>query len=166
MRLLCQDLPPPPPQLDTALKPAGGGETTRQHFAQHSQNPVCAACHRKMDPIGFGFEHYDAFGRFRSQDNGQAVDASGAIVSDTGGEAAFEGVAGLTDYLVNQAGDAVNACMVRYWSYFAFGSAGWSEDQCTYSAIAEQAKLAGFAMQSVVKAIPKTARFSQRSSDQ
>lgn len=166
MRLLCQALPPPPPQLDTALKPAGGGETTRQHFTQHSQNPVCATCHRKMDPIGFGFEHYDAFGRFRTQDNGQPVDAHGAIVSDAGDDVTFEGVAGLTDYLVNQAGDAVNACMVRYWSYFAFGAAGWSEDQCTYSAIAEQAKLDGFAMQSVIKAIPKTARFSERVSDQ
>jgi hypothetical protein len=163
-RLLCQALPPPPPNLDTVLKPAAGGMTTREHFAQHSTNPVCAACHRMMDPIGFGFEQYDAFGRRRDQENGHAIDASGSVVSDAG-DVAFVGLPGLVDYLTTQAGDEVNACLVRYWSYFAFGSPGWDEDQCTYDTISQQAKLEGFALQSVVKSIVKTARFSRRVAD-
>jgi len=163
-RLLCQDLPPPPANLDTALKPAAGGVTTREHFAAHSANPVCASCHKMMDPIGFGFEHYDAFGRYRAQDNGHPVDATGNVLTDAG-DAPFDGVPGLTAYLTTQAGDTVNACLVRYWSYFAFGSAGWSEDQCTYASIAEQAKVDNFALQSVAKAIVKTARFSRRVAD-
>lgn len=163
-RLLCQPLPPPPPNLDTVLKPASGGMTTREHFAQHSTNPVCASCHRMMDPIGFGFEQYDAFGRRREQENGHPIDASGAVASDTG-DAAFVGLPGLVDYLTNQAGDEVNACLVRYWSYFAFGSPGWNEDQCTYDTISQQAKAEGFALQSVVKSIVKTARFSRRVAD-
>jgi hypothetical protein len=60
-RLLCQALPPPPPNLDTVLKPAGGGATTREHFSQHATNAVCASCHRMMDPIGLR-----ALRRFRS----------------------------------------------------------------------------------------------------
>jgi len=165
MRLLCEDLPPPPANLDTALKPANGGATTREHFAAHSQNPVCAACHKRMDPIGFGFEHYDAFGRRREQDNGHPVDATGSVLTDQG-EVPFDGLPGLTNYLTTQAADTVNQCLVRYWSYFAFGTAGWSEDQCTYETIAEQAKADNFALQSVAKAIVKTARFSRRVGDQ
>lgn len=163
-RLLCQELPPPPANVDTNLKPSGSGKTTRQHFAEHSDNPLCASCHKMMDPIGFGFEHYDAFGRRREQDNGQPVDASG-FVATSNGDIPFTGIPGLTEYLTTEAGDAVNSCLVRYWSYFAFGSAGWSEDQCTYDAIAEQAKADGFALQSVVKAIVKTSRFSRRVAD-
>lgn len=163
-RLLCQPLPPPPANLDVMLKPAAGGMTTREHFAQHSTNPVCAGCHRMMDPIGFGFEHYDAFGRRREQENGRTVDASGFVASDAG-DAAFVGLPGLVDYLTTQAGDQVNACLVRYWSYFAFGSPGWDEDQCTYDSISQQAKLEGFALKSVVKSIVKTARFSRRVAD-
>jgi len=165
VRLLCQDLPPPPQQLDTALKPSQGAATTREHFSQHSQNPVCAACHRKMDPIGFGFEHYDAFGRRREQDNGHPVDATGTIVTDGAADVSFDGVPGLADYLTTQTGDELNSCLVRYWTYFAFGTAGWSEDGCTYDAISEQAKTSGFSMQAIIKAVVKTARFSRRTID-
>jgi hypothetical protein len=165
VRLLCHDIPPPPANVDTALKPAAGAMTTREHFAEHASNKTCASCHKLMDPIGFGFEHYDAFGRRREQENGHAIDASGAIVLPEGGEVAFNGVPGLTDYLVNQAGDAVQACMVRHLSYFAFGLAGWEQDQCTYDAIAEHAEQDGFALRSVVKALVKTTHFSSRVSD-
>jgi hypothetical protein len=164
-RLLCQDLPPPPANVDTTLKPATGAKTTREHFAAHSDNPTCAACHKRMDPIGFGFEHYDAFGRRREQENGQAIDASGSVINNDG-ENPFVGLPGLTEYLTTDAADTVNECLVRYWSYFAFGAAGWTEDQCTYDAIIEQAKTEDFALKSVAKAIVKTARFSRRTADQ
>jgi hypothetical protein len=163
-RLLCQDLPPPPANVDTALKPAAGGVTTRDHFSAHSTNPLCATCHKLMDPIGFGFEHYDAFGRRREQENGRPVDVTGTVVSPDG-DVPFDGLPGLTNYLTTQATDAVNACLVRYWSYYAFGTAGWNEDQCTYDAIAEQAKIDNFAIRSVIKAVVKTGRFSRRVAD-
>ena len=165
VRLLCDDIPPPPANVDTALKPASGAVTTREHFAEHANNPACASCHQLMDPIGYGFEHYDAFGRRREQENGRAIDASGTIVLPEGGEVSFSGVPGLRDYLVNQAGDAVHACMVRHLSYFAFGLVGWEQDQCTYDAIAEHAQQEGFALRSVVKALVKTTHFSSRVSD-
>ena len=164
VRLLCEDLPPPPAKLDTALKPPAATETTRAHFTEHSKNPVCASCHQRMDPIGFGFEHYDAFGRRREQENGMPVDASGSILEPSG-SVPFDGIAGLTAYLTGPAKDAVNTCMIRYWSYFAFGSPGWTEDQCTYDSIAEHAQEGGFAMQSIIESIVKTARFSRRVTD-
>lgn len=161
-RLLCEALPPPPANVDTSLKPASGGVTTREHFAAHSQNALCASCHQLMDPIGFGFEHYDAFGRRREQDNGRPVDASGSVLGASG-EVPFDGLPGLTNYLATEANDTVNACLVRYWSYFAFGAAGWAEDQCTYDSISTQAKADGFSLKTVAKAIVNTPRFTRRS---
>lgn len=163
-RLLCDALPPPPANVDTSLKPPAGGVTTREHFAQHSTNPMCASCHKMMDPIGFGFEHYDAFGRRREQDNGRAVDASGSVLGPTG-DVPFNGIPGLSNYLATEANDTVNACLVRYWSYFAFGAAGWNEDQCTYDSLTAQAKVDGFALKSVIKAIVNTPRFTRRAAE-
>ena len=64
-------MPPPPPGVITTLpdplvdqKPKG----RRQLMVEHVENPTCASCHRLMDPIGFGFEHFDAIGRYREQE--------------------------------------------------------------------------------------------------
>ena len=77
----------------------------------------------------------------------------------------FDGLPGLTNYLATEASDTVNACLVRYWSYFAFGAAGWNEDQCTYDSITEQAKADGFALKTVAKAIVNTPRFTRRAAE-
>ena len=42
---------------------------------QHRDNPVCASCHARMDPLGFALEHFDATGRWREDDGGAAIDA-------------------------------------------------------------------------------------------
>ncbi|HXK17050.1 MAG TPA: DUF1592 domain-containing protein, partial [Polyangiaceae bacterium] len=57
-KLMCGDLPPPPPNVPPA-KPATQGGTTRERFTEHDQNPCAQGCHTLMDPIGFAFEHYD-----------------------------------------------------------------------------------------------------------
>ena len=59
-------------------KPASAGGTTRQRFAEHDKNPCATACHTLMDPFGFAFEHYDGIGKYRTMDNGKAVDATGS----------------------------------------------------------------------------------------
>ena len=46
---------------------------------QHRVNPTCASCHEKMDPLGFGFENFDAIGHWRTKDGTFAVDASGVL---------------------------------------------------------------------------------------
>jgi Protein of unknown function (DUF1588)/Protein of unknown function (DUF1585) len=66
---LCQIVPPPPPGVNTTLPPPTDEKplTNRQMLQAHLSNPTCAACHRLIDPIGFGLEHYDAVGRYREQ---------------------------------------------------------------------------------------------------
>jgi hypothetical protein len=66
---LCQIVPPPPPGVNTTLPPPTDEKplTNRQMLQAHLSNPTCSACHRLIDPIGFGLEHYDAVGRYREQ---------------------------------------------------------------------------------------------------
>jgi hypothetical protein len=68
-RLLCQRVPDPPPGVNTNLPPQSEGNLrgTRERLSMHVSNPACASCHRLIDGIGFGFEHFDAIGRWRDQ---------------------------------------------------------------------------------------------------
>ena len=55
--------------------------TLRQRMEQHRANPACASCHARMDPLGFGFENFDAIGAWRDKDGGSPIDASGVLPS-------------------------------------------------------------------------------------
>lgn len=80
-RLMCQTVPDPPQNVPSA-KPPTPGVTTRQRFEEHDMNPCTGACHAVMDPIGFGFEHYDGIGQYRTTDQGLPVDSRGAVSID------------------------------------------------------------------------------------
>lgn len=89
LNLLCQDIPPPPPGINTTLpEPDPNKPTTlRQRLDAHRTSPECAGCHGKMDPIGFAFEHYDAIGAYRDTDESNlpidsVSDIDGAAVGD------------------------------------------------------------------------------------
>jgi mono/diheme cytochrome c family protein len=72
--------PPPPPNVPSLdLKKGNDGKvlTMRQQMEAHRANPVCASCHRVMDPLGFALENFDATGRWRNDDGGAPIDASG-----------------------------------------------------------------------------------------
>lgn len=78
-RLLCTSLHPPPPSVDMTPPAFDPKQSRREQFASHSKSPACRGCHHLMDPLGFGFEHYDGIGAYRSTDGGKEVDASGSI---------------------------------------------------------------------------------------
>ena len=63
-QFLCQHVPPPPPGVDTNLPPVEESRpvTNRERMAMHATNKMCAGCHSLIDPIGFGFEKFDAIG--------------------------------------------------------------------------------------------------------
>jgi hypothetical protein len=96
--LLGEKVPEPPPDAGTLDAEAGEsrGKTLREELALHRRNTVCAGCHSKIDPIGFGLENFDAVGRFRALEAGRPVDNSGEL---PGGET-FRGPAELKQMLV------------------------------------------------------------------
>jgi hypothetical protein len=80
-RLLCQKLTPPPPSIDTTPPGLDPTKTTRERFAAHTASPACSACHKYIDPVGFGFETFDGAGAERREEHGLRVDASGDLKS-------------------------------------------------------------------------------------
>ena len=95
--------PPPPPAFVPGLRDKndeGKVLNMRQQMEQHRANPVCAACHKVMDPLGFALENYDAIGSWRTIDaaSNSPIDASGALPDGT----LFEGPAGLREVLLEK----------------------------------------------------------------
>jgi len=83
--ILGMPVPPPPPDVPP-LKERTDGEkprTMREQMVEHRANPVCASCHKVMDPIGFALENFDAVGSWRSRDAGSQIDASGELADGT-----------------------------------------------------------------------------------
>jgi hypothetical protein len=77
INLLCEEVPPPPPGVDTTLPEVEAGQpaqTLRERLEAHRENPQCVTCHQMMDPIGFGLEHFDAVGAWRDSDRGLPID--------------------------------------------------------------------------------------------
>lgn len=74
--------PPPPPPPDTPgldEQAAGSSGTMRQQLEKHRTNTVCASCHTRMDPLGFGLENYDAIGQWRTTEGALPLDTSGVV---------------------------------------------------------------------------------------
>ncbi len=80
-RVLCQEVPPPPDDVDLNLDPDGDDQpkTLRERLEEHRENPVCAACHEFIDPPGFLFENFDPLGGYVTLDNGLPIDATGDL---------------------------------------------------------------------------------------
>jgi hypothetical protein len=69
--------PPDVPNLDeTAI---GTAASMREQLEAHRKNPTCASCHRRMDPLGFGLENFDAVGAWRTRDGSFPIDSSGTL---------------------------------------------------------------------------------------
>jgi mono/diheme cytochrome c family protein len=71
------DPPPDVPNLDEAQ--IGTSASMRKQLEAHRKDPTCASCHRRMDPLGFGLENFDAVGAWRTTDGKFPIDASGFL---------------------------------------------------------------------------------------
>ncbi|MES1207879.1 MAG: DUF1588 domain-containing protein [Pseudomonadota bacterium] len=116
--LFCNELPPPPPDVPPLPEPGNPGPaTTRTLLTIAISQPSCQACHTLVDPIGFGFEHYDEIGQYRVLENGLPVDSSGALPSSP--SSTFSGAPELVAHLARSP-DA-RLCMTKKWIEYAVG---------------------------------------------
>ncbi|HEY3668215.1 MAG TPA: DUF1592 domain-containing protein [Polyangiaceae bacterium] len=155
-RLLCQSVPPPPVNANITPPVVTPNSTTRDRFAQHRVNASCNACHTLMDPLGLGFEHYDAIGRWRDQENGLPIDATGdATSSDIAGP--FNGAVELAHKLAQS--PAVKDCLVQSWFRFAQGRSATAADDGHIGFIAQQFAGNAFKMSELLVAVTQSQAF-------
>ena len=132
--LLCGKILPPPPNLVVTVPKVTPATSTRQRFAQHEADAVCGACHKDIDPLGLGFENYDAIGQYRTKDGLGDVDASGAFTNvraDLAGP--FVGAVQMAQALAKSS--EVADCVSRQWFRFALGRVESFDDACSVSSL-------------------------------
>ena len=156
--LLCQS-PPPPPDVVPEAPTVDETKTTREQFTQHSEDDLCAGCHQMMDPIGFGFEHFDGIGRYRETEWGLPIDASGELLgTDVNGT--YNGVVELAQRLASS--DQVRDCIVKQWFRFGYGRAETKEDTCSIDVIRQAFAAADYDVKELIVALTMTDAFRYR----
>ncbi len=128
-KLLCNLLPPPPNNIVIKPPEVKPGSTSRERFEQHTKDGTCRQCHQLMDPIGFGFENYDGVGKYRTEEAGKPVDATGEFIKTTDLDGPFVGVPELAKKLGTS--EQVADCVVTQWFRFGYGRTETNEDACT-----------------------------------
>ncbi len=159
---LLADPPPPPlpdvPQLDGQHQLTG---SLKQRMEQHRADPSCATCHFKMDSIGFALENFDAIGRFRMEDEGRPIDATGRL---PGGKE-FHGAVGLQRLILEENYEAFVRCFVQKLFTFALGRGSTDSDECIIDSIARDAVTQNKPVSRIIEDLVTSEPFQFRSHD-
>ncbi|SFF86049.1 Protein of unknown function [Novosphingobium sp. CF614] len=155
--------PPPPPPDVPALKAEHDGRllTAREQLELHRSNPSCAACHVKMDPLGFALENFDAVGAWRTSDVGQAIDNAATLPDGT----RFTGLSGLQRILMDRKDEFTRAFTERLMTYALARGLG-PQDMPAVRAIAGDAAADGYRVRTIVRGIVSSAAFTMRKTPQ
>lgn len=129
-KVLCQPLPAPPMDLDIKPPDIDPTLTTRERFTQLTASSFCTSCHVRIDPLGFGFENYDAMGSYRAKDGNVDVDNSGdlSFTADPTLAGKYRGGIELAGRLAGAS--EVQECIGANWFQFAHGRRQTSKDTC------------------------------------
>jgi len=158
-QLLCTTPQPPPANLEIRPPALDPRKTTRQRFSEHTTDAFCAICHKMLDPIGFGFEHYDGIGRWRDTESGLPVDAHGALTgTDVDGD--FDGVPALAQRLARSSD--VSACYATQWFRFGYGRGETTDDACTLAQLSGALTAAKGDVRELIVALTQTEGFRFR----
>jgi hypothetical protein len=116
-RLLCQEVPAPPANVDTTLPsdPAGVVTTRRQKLERHRESDSCRSCHALIDSIGLTFETFDGIGAHRDKEHGLDIDPSGALDG-----VAYDDLPGLLQALAGR--EDLGPCLARQLVRFSAGA--------------------------------------------
>jgi len=151
--------PPPPPPNIPALVETGSAKfmTVRQQMDIHRNNPVCASCHNKIDPLGFSLENYDAVGGWRTEVSGQKLDVSATTPDGYN----FTGVTGLKTLLLNRKDQFLDGFIERLMTY-ALARGLEAQDMPQVRAIRHRAAADGYHMDAIIQGIVESTPFQKR----
>ncbi len=156
--------PPPPPPNVPELEEAnqeGKTLTMRQRMEAHRVNPACAACHARMDPLGFALENFDAIGGWRDTEAGSPIDSSGVLPDGT----QFQGALGLSKVLLSRREEFVGTVTEKLLTY-ALGRGTEYYDAPAVRSIMREAAPGNYRWSSLVLGIVKSTPFQMRRSEE
>lgn len=156
-QLLCMAIPPPPMNLQIVPPSLDPTMTTREQFEPIGANPDCSFCHLLMNPIGFGFENYDAIGLWRDTQNSKPIDATGEIINGGDVNGAFNGAVDLAGKLA--ASEEVAACVSSQWFRFGYGRSVTAQDKCSTEQLLETFVASDFNIRELLVALTQTDAF-------
>ncbi len=146
--------PPPPPPGNVpplADKPSADEAkmTLRERFVAHREEPACAGCHQRIDPLGFSLENFNAAGVWRDKyDNGRSVDASGTLF----GQYEFQNIVDFKDALLSEKDRFARAFAAHLLS-FATGRGTGIEDSFVLDEIVSRSAADKYRIQSLIRAV-------------
>ncbi len=149
--------PPPPdvPPLDESA--VGASASLRQQMEAHRANAVCASCHAKMDPLGFGLENYDAVGKWRTMDGKFPIDATGTLPNGKTFSTPAEMRAALASAMPQFA-----QCVVEKLMMYALGRGITPADHRAIGQIVDRLAAEKYPFQTAIYEIVRSAPFQMR----
>jgi hypothetical protein len=153
--------PPPPPEAGSLKEEANKSKIKnfRELLAQHAGQASCAACHRKMDPLGFALDNYDAIGTWRDNLGGQPLDTSGELPSGQ----KFQGANELKRMILERQDEFLRNLSEQLTIYALCRELDFYDD-CTIERIQQDLKANGFRFSRLVNGIVQSYAFQHRRS--
>jgi len=160
--ILAAPPPPPPADIPALQEKDDGGKTLtmREAIEKHRANPVCAVCHNRMDPIGFGLENYNPIGQWRTEDAGQPIDSSGMLPDGQ----VFQGPAQLQNALLQKPEIIASAFTQKLLTY-ALGRDLQYYDMATVRNIVHNSADGDYRFSKIVSGIVNSLPFKMRRTD-
>ena len=147
--------PPDVPNLDETT--IGSSASVRMQLEEHRKNPTCASCHRRMDPLGFGLENFDAVGAWRTMDGKLPIDSAGVLPDGR----TFSGPEELRTILSGDR-DAFARALTSKLLTYALGRGLERYDTKTVKAIAGRLPAENYRVSALVLEIVKSLPFQSR----
>ena len=150
-------VPPPPEDIPPLVASQDEPKTLRAQMELHRANPVCASCHKLMDPIGFALENFDAVGSWRTQEAAGKIDASGQLADGT----KIDGVVALRNAILARPDVFVTTVTEKLFVY-ALGRGVEAYDRPAIRRVVRDAAKDNYRFSSLVRGVVRTAAFQMR----
>jgi hypothetical protein len=150
---------PPPPNVPALQEngPDGRVLSLRERMERHRASPVCAGCHRLMDPIGFALESFDGIGRVRTRDEGQPIDPKGTLFTG----APIDGISGLRAEVAKRPEVFIGVFTEKMLTY-ALGRGTEYYDMSAVRKIVREARPTDYRFSSIVLGVVRSVPFQMK----
>lgn len=155
-QILCTPPPPPPANIPPLEESETEATTVREQLEQHRKDPVCASCHKIMDPLGFGLERFDAIGAARESEGGHPIDDSGELPDGT----TFQGARELAQLI--ELDERYPRCITEHLLTYALGRGLEQHDRKDVEDLTMRFVSGGYLLPQLIEDIVLSAPFRMR----